>query len=188
MIYLIGDTHFYHKNIIRFCNRPYEDVEEMNRALIANWNSVVGHDDIVYHLGDFGFKASRKWLHGILAALNGTKVLIKGNHDKGTETMYNMGFNVVLEKAVIQVPGTEAQYLLQHYPIYDTDELEELLIALNCHGLIHGHVHNNDGEDVCNGFRMNVSAEVIDYTPIDILTLHKMYTQYTIRNGLFLHG
>ena len=52
-IYFIADTHFNHKNILEYCNRPFADVEEMNKILVNNWNDTVKHDDVVYMLGDF---------------------------------------------------------------------------------------------------------------------------------------
>jgi len=185
MIYLIGDTHFGHGNIIRFCNRPYTSVKEMTGALIANWNSVVNHEDTVYHLGDVGHRASGGYLRGIMAQLNGTKILIRGNHDKGQEHMANLGFAAVLEKAVIR--HITSNYLLQHYPIRG-NALREILEENEFAGLIHGHVHNNDGDDIYNGFAMNVSAEVIDYTPISLDVLHKGFTTHCAKNGLFLNG
>lgn len=54
MKYFIADMHFNHENIIRYCNRPFENSNEMNEYIIK-WNSVVTENDIVYHLGDVGF-------------------------------------------------------------------------------------------------------------------------------------
>lgn len=55
MIYFIADTHFYHENIIKYCNRPFKNSKQMNEYIVNKWNSVVTKDDIVYHLGDVGF-------------------------------------------------------------------------------------------------------------------------------------
>ena len=53
-VFIIADAHLFHKNIINYCGRPFENVEEMNNTIIKNWNRVVGKHDIVYVLGDFG--------------------------------------------------------------------------------------------------------------------------------------
>ena len=60
-VFFTSDTHFYHGNIIRFCNRPFEDVEMMNETIISNWNNTVGLDDTVFHLGDFCLGGSAEW-------------------------------------------------------------------------------------------------------------------------------
>ena len=60
-VFFTSDTHFYHENIIRFCNRPFKDVEMMNETIIANWNNTIGQDDIVFHLGDFCLGGSAEW-------------------------------------------------------------------------------------------------------------------------------
>lgn len=78
-IWFTSDTHFGHANIIKFCNRPFKDVREMDEALIANWNKCVKHEDHVYHLGDFSFERNPA---GTATRLNGIKHLIRGNHDK----------------------------------------------------------------------------------------------------------
>lgn len=80
-IFLIGDTHFMHRNIIKYCNRPFKDVEEMTETLIKNWNSVVGKNDIVYVVGDFALCGKAKIIE-IGNQLNGRKRLILGNHDQ----------------------------------------------------------------------------------------------------------
>lgn len=79
-VFFTSDTHFYHGNIIRFCNRPFKDMEMMNETIISNWNNTVGQDDIVFHLGDFCLGGSAEWTK-ILDRLNGKIYLIMGNHD-----------------------------------------------------------------------------------------------------------
>lgn len=72
-----SDTHFGHENIIKYCNRPFSSIQEMNRKLILNWNKVVESNDVVVHIGDFCFGDPLEYLK----QLNGHIVFIKGNHD-----------------------------------------------------------------------------------------------------------
>jgi len=81
-IFFIADTHWNHSNIIQYCNRPFSNVEEMNKTMIDKWNAKVKTDDIVYHLGDFGFGDIRS----IIKQLNGKIILIVGSHDKNAVT------------------------------------------------------------------------------------------------------
>lgn len=78
MEFFIADTHFNHTNIIKYCNRPFDTIKNMNETIIMNWNSKVTNNDLVYHLGDFGFGN----YVSILQRLNGRKILIIGSHDK----------------------------------------------------------------------------------------------------------
>ena len=81
-VFFTSDHHFGHGNIIDFESRPFMDVEQMNDQMIEAWNSVVGNDDMVFHLGDFSF-LNREKTKGIVSKLNGYKHLIMGNHDRG---------------------------------------------------------------------------------------------------------
>lgn len=83
-LFFTSDTHFGHANIIKYCNRPYKDVNEMDEALIKNWNAKVPVDAIVYHLGDFAFRDAG----GYARRLNGKIRLIRGNHDHPAESAY----------------------------------------------------------------------------------------------------
>ena len=78
-IWLTSDLHFGHKNILKFCKRPWDTVEEMDEGLIQNWNRVVGKDDLVFDLGDFAFASNSKW-KDLLSQLNGHHYFILGNH------------------------------------------------------------------------------------------------------------
>lgn len=82
-IWFTSDTHFGHFNIMRYCNRPFSDVHEMDEAFIKNWNDRVKSSDMVYHLGDFAFCRDPRAVQERRDRLNGQIQLIWGNHDKG---------------------------------------------------------------------------------------------------------
>lgn len=77
MIFFTSDTHLGHHNIIKYCDRPFANTEEMDETIINNWNSVIGPCDTVYHLGDFAFKDPLSYFK----RLKGNIILIRGNHD-----------------------------------------------------------------------------------------------------------
>lgn len=80
-IFFTSDHHFGHANIIKFSNRPFKDVKEMNEEMIRRWNEKISPEDEVYHLGDFGLSKDRDEILNIINRLNGTKYLIQGNHE-----------------------------------------------------------------------------------------------------------
>lgn len=105
MIYIISDTHFNHKNIIKYENRPFNSIEEMNDAMIKRWNAVVNDDDIVIHLGDVGLgqESSLKW---IIPSLKGHKILVRGNHDTKSKQFYlDCGFEEVRPSFIEEFEG-----------------------------------------------------------------------------------
>lgn len=76
MIYFIADTHFGHENVIKFCDRPFACADEMNEALISNWNERVNGNDTVYIIGDMFFRCREP--ESILKRLRGKKQLKSG--------------------------------------------------------------------------------------------------------------
>lgn len=86
-IYFTSDHHFGHKNIIKFSERPFKDVNEMDEILIQKWNEKINAENEVYHLGDFGLSSSGK-LRKILDRLNGKIYLINGNHEKSAQACH----------------------------------------------------------------------------------------------------
>ena len=76
--FFTSDHHFGHANIIKYANRPFSNVNDMDKEMIRAWNSVVHYDDLVYHVGDFCFADANPYVH----ALNGKIMYIRGNHDK----------------------------------------------------------------------------------------------------------
>lgn len=81
--FVTSDLHFFHKNIIKHCpkTRPYSSVDEMNEALILYWNTLIGKNDVVFHLGDFSGGNWTKTAE-LISRLNGKIIFIIGNHDK----------------------------------------------------------------------------------------------------------
>ena len=113
-VFFTSDTHFNHTNIIRFCDRPFGSTEEMNEKLIGNWNSVVGPDDIVFHLGDFCLGGSAEWTK-VLDRLNGKIYLIIGNHDlKNMKQGFIGRFEHVAMEMCIEIG--KQKICLNHYP------------------------------------------------------------------------
>ncbi len=156
MIYLISDLHLDHKNIMRYCDRPFSSVEEMNRTIIDNWNEVVEEDDFVYLVGDLAFGRRRSKMRYWLKKLNGNVILILGNHDKGY-----LDSIVHADKCVLFYKGKK--FLLIHDP---------KMVNSGDDWVIHGHEHNNKPEKYpfMNGKNrtINVSVELINYTPISL--------------------
>ncbi len=165
MNFFISDNHFNHKNIIKYCFRPFESVEQMDEAMIKNWNDIVSIDDTVYHLGDFSL--SYKKTCQVLPLLKGKKILIKGNHDESLEKMISAGFSEAYQTLKIKLNNRTV--ILQHRPTslngYDASRWQ-----------ISGHTHNKTTLVDYNKKIINVSVENINYTPIsekEILKLLK---------------
>jgi calcineurin-like phosphoesterase family protein len=176
-IFVISDTHFNHANILNFTNdagelvRPgFESVEAMNEHIIEKWNSVVGPNDHVYHLGDvhFGAKLRAKENAAILRRLNGKKRLVLGNHDDGKDPLLHEFF----EKIMLWRMFKEFGVVLSHTPMHPAvlGEARWDGSAIN----IHGHIHRNVSPSPKH---INVSVEAIDYTPKlipDLLREHRL--------------
>lgn len=113
-IHFTSDWHVGHANSIKFDDRPFKDLDHMHRVLVNNYNSQVPEDGICYFLGDIGL-ASSETLKKIIAELNGTKILILGNHDKGHNAMYDIGFDVVLNGGILYIAGERVT--MTHCPL-----------------------------------------------------------------------
>ena len=80
-VFFTADTHFGHRNIIAYANRPFASVEEMDEVLIERWNERVRPHDVVYHLGDFSLTRGPR-TGEILGRLHGEIHIVWGNHDR----------------------------------------------------------------------------------------------------------
>lgn len=182
-IYFISDTHFNHKNIIKYCNRPFKDIEEMNSALIENWNKTITDYDIVFHLGDVAL-TNESEIKEIIPKLKGKKILIRGNHDKKSKEFFrSVGFEIIPDNPL---KLDKEKLILSHKPLADT-EIPEGYIN------VHGHIHNNPLHKInpttnemeypeelySEKLHINVSADVIDFKPISLEEMRDLYeTKY----------
>lgn len=170
-IWFSSDHHFFHKNIIKYCNRPFGSVEEMNEALVTNWNSVVGPDDHVYHLGDFCFGNVEKWNWCLEPGrLNGHIHLILGNHDPDRVfregTMYGRFDSIDFQKILIIEGWT---VILNHFPFSSfSNNVDHKVMEL------FGHIHSGPegiGNVMLDGHTLqwnqyDVGVDNNNYTPI----------------------
>ena len=174
MIFFTADLHFGHKNIIKYCARPFRTVGEMDSTLIVNWNTKVNADDTIYILGDMFFN-SRSEPEKFLERLNGKKHLILGNHDK--VWMKHMDVSRYFEDVapMVVIPYAKQTYLLTlcHYPMmcYSGDRKGSGY-------MIHGHIHNRIGEDYfplirSNPHILNAGVDVNDFKPVTFEELIK---------------
>jgi calcineurin-like phosphoesterase family protein len=81
MYYFTADEHYYHKNIIKYCDRPFESLDEMHYELITRFNSMVKKDDITIHAGDFAL-TKPDLVNNVIKQLNGNHIFLKGSHDR----------------------------------------------------------------------------------------------------------
>ena len=154
-VFYVADTHFGHSNIIKLCNRPFADVEEMDATLIENWNRVVTDDDYVIVIGDFTFKGNRSCDYA--KKLKGKKYLVLGNHDKINSGGFIDSFDMLLVK------HNGRLIHCCHYPLIEWYNYFR--------GSYHfyGHIHNNSNEankimDSVTG-AYNVGVDTIGFTP-----------------------
>ena len=132
-----SDLHIGHKNIIKYCSRPFADVAAMNEALIANWNAVVAPDDTVYDLGDFAFCTSSGYALEVLRQLNGQHHLVRGNHEEAALASGYVFASRTDGIAEIEIEGQAI--VLCHYA------LREWHHALRGVWHLFGHTHANLG-------------------------------------------
>lgn len=185
--FFTSDWHIGHANSIKFDNRPYQDVTQMHAALIRNYNAQVPENGICYFLGDIATHSS-ELTKEVISKLNGTKVIIVGNHDKNSNALYLMGFDVVLNSATIYVQGERVT--MSHCPLpgifrEDVSDMRGAILGDNFHGEskhqafmvanegqfhLHGHLHspNNGKSQKIVGRQMDIGVPGNAYRPVPI--------------------
>jgi len=153
--YFISDTHFDHSNIIKYCDRPFSTVEYMNNTILHNWNNTIKDNDTVYFLGDLTHRKNSRnstwWIH----QLRGKIIWLKGNHDK-LQALETVNVEKIGYSEIVRCDGYE--FLLVHRGVEAPTDI----------WIIHGHNHNNRPHIEPEIRWINVSVEVIQYTPISL--------------------
>lgn len=177
-IWFISDTHFFHDNILQFLDREqkhfrgqyWQTADEMNAAMVENWNSVVKPQDKVYHLGDVGLGVKRQdEFTALMQSLHGHKRLILGNHDNIRQPAYQC-----FEKIDLWTGGKFKQhgFVCSHIPLR-RDQMRDGEVN------VHGHIHQNLIEDPRY---INVCVEQTGYKPVHmdeiLATIKDRHTRY----------
>lgn len=155
--FFTSDHHFGHANIIKLCNRPFKTLHEMNEEMIARWNSEVGVNDEVYHVGDISL-CNSKLTNEILYALHGKIYLINGNHDKTARDNKVKGrFGWIKDYHELTIDGVKI--ILCHYAFRVWNKSH--------HGSWHlyGHSHGTLPDDPC-ARSMDVGVDPNNFTPL----------------------
>lgn len=151
-IFFIADTHFSEENIMKYENRPFASVDDMDEQMIERWNARVCEEDLVYVLGDFGATGREQ---EYLSRLRGTKYLVKGNHDVEENEYYRKaGFKEVYDCPIL----LESFWILSHEPLYVNENMP--------YANLFGHVHNSPLFKDFSKQHYCVSVERTQFTPI----------------------
>lgn len=167
-VWVTSDTHFNHTNIIKYCNRPFSSIEEMNETLINNWNKLVSEGDTVYHLGDFAL-GDKSLIPNFIKRLNGHICFIMGNHDN-LNVMGALVGNSKIEslswEEVVKVG--KKTIIMNHFPFGSLpDPLSNCPIIQ-----LHGHVHSTpDKPWVHFDNQYDVGVDNNNYTPVNLYEL-----------------
>ena len=166
-LFFTSDTHEDHANIIKYCKRPFKDVEEMNAVIYKAYSSKVEDSDTVYHLGDVIFGSS----YGILTPYQGTRHLIAGNHDHEEENIIDHNlyrhFESVSLMKMVKDPASGLRFFLCHYPLEEWPGKHKGVIHLHghCHGTLQTKMPNrmDVGVDCHPNFEPFSVAEILKH-------------------------
>jgi len=194
-IHFYSDPHFGHDNVIKFCNRPYKDLEEMTATFIKKYNRVVKPNDLVIWVGDCFFYYTQQQALDLMGKLNGRKILVRGNHDLKNKQMMNMGFDFCTDELVYEIAGERVT--VSHYPFLPsfwenvkwhcfykwrmklrgqkTHELRYKERRPKNYGqfLIHGHTHNKDR---VKGRMIHAGVDAWGDTPVNLNKMAQIIT------------
>lgn len=168
-----ADLHFGHRNVIKYCNRPFQNENEMDEALISNWNSKVKKNDIIWIIGDVSFR-DVEGTAKVLKQLKGVKNLVLGNHDQKIRTSAELQsyFNEIHPCFLgVNFPnkhGMHEHFVMCHYPMESWDRSHYGTVHL--HGHSHGNIPFNKEKT-----RLDVGTDCHDYSPINLYEIYDIF-------------
>lgn len=177
-IWFASDYHFCHANVIKYDNRPYKNVDEMNQALIDNWNHYITEDDIVFYLGDLSFDKNGKQTYELVHKLKGKIHAIIGNHDKEKDLIKLNRFETVSDYINLSVldednPRKWQEIMMMHFPILSWDKAH--------HGsyMLHGHCHQSLSNTEFHKTRriLDMGCNGWDYCPVHYSDVKKILNE-----------
>ena len=161
--FLISDTHFGHRRIMEYEDRPFESVIEMDKTIIKNWNKVVTGEDTVIVAGDVSFYGKKKTTE-IIKRLKGNKILVLGNHDKRSiQYWMDIGFSEVYRYPIVYMDW----FVVGHGPPHFLDHTTPYFY-------LYGHVHGAKSHPTITRQTACVCVERWDYTPVELETIMEM--------------
>lgn len=190
-----SDLHFGHTNVIAYSSRPFADVDAMNEAIVTRWNERVSPTDTVWVLGDVALGRIADTLP-LVKLLNGTKVLVAGNHDrcwaghgKGvtawTQNYLDAGF-AEIRQGTVQLTIANQRVLACHFPYrgdsHDIDRYAEARPVDRGSWLLHGHVHDRWR---VRGRMINVGVDAWNHAPVSEAQLATLIAQGATDVGAF---
>lgn len=167
--FIISDTFFGRRNIIKLYNRPFNNVDEMNNMMVGNWNSVVGENDVVYHLGNFAWDP--RTAIDILELLNGKIIFILGEYDDALlEVVEYFSDKIeILDRDIYK--DYKNRVILSHYPLESWPGKER--------GIYHFHGHDIKLDtDLSKMRRINICADRWNFTPQNIKSLLEIFREF----------
>lgn len=181
MVFFTSDLHLGHGNVIRHCNRPFADLEEMDKVLIDNWNRRMKKNDTVYIIGDIVW--DQKKVASYLEQLSGKKVLIAGNHD--TTWTKKAEIQPYFETIVpyFEVHLNAHPITMCHYPMLEwRSSRESSHRKIGYH--IHGHIHNRVSDSYLPLFRqfnaLNAGVDINGFVPVTFDELLKNNDEFKL--------
>lgn len=205
MIWITSDQHFFHKNIISLCDRPFKSVEEMNEKLINNFNSKISSNDFVIHLGDMVMGDQKKNIPNILSQLTLTKsCIIRGNHDIGfkgkdnkeiyldngifkvVDGIWNLRDLLIFCKEQELADSLDRDITLCHFPSITSNNRQEYETKYdkyrptNFNLLFCGHSHQKEPIKPETLNVINVGVDAWGFFPIELKTLLNTVDNYCI--------